>query len=264
VKRAAGTRVYNCRESADRHKDWSLQKAKALGLSARRKPIPPEADLREPWWNVGNQGTTGSCVGWALADSVLRYHFVKSGKLRKHEHISVRFVWMAAKEMDRHVAYPTTFLDDAGTSAKSALKVVTKVGALKTAVLPFKGSGLVGMKEAHFLKVAGRLKVTAYFNLCGTRPGKLRRFKEWLAHHGPILTRLRVDPAWNNIAADGHLRKYDKRRAGGGHAVAIVGYTPTHFIIRNSWGVGWGHRGFAYTSYEYANDAFHEAYGVVV
>ena len=46
------------------------------------------------------KGVTGSCVGWAFADSVLRYHFVKSGKLKKHEHMSVRYIWMAAKEMD--------------------------------------------------------------------------------------------------------------------------------------------------------------------
>ena len=100
VSRASGGRVYNCLESHDQHQDWSLQKAKALGLSARKKKIPAAKDLRESWWNIGNQGSTGSCVGWALADSVLRYHFVKSGKLRKHEHISVRYIWMAAKEMD--------------------------------------------------------------------------------------------------------------------------------------------------------------------
>ena len=134
-------------ESHDQHEDWSLEKAKALGFSARKKKIPASKDLRESWWNVGNQGDTGSCVGWALADSVLRYHFVKSRKLREDEHISVRYIWMAAKEMDHKCHYPTTFLDDAGTSAKSALRVVKKIGALKTSVLPFDG-GLVKLKEA--------------------------------------------------------------------------------------------------------------------
>jgi Papain family cysteine protease len=262
VIRASGKRVFNCTESHDQHEDWSLQKAKSLGLSARKKKIPATRDLREPWWNIGNQGFTGSCVGWAFAD-LLRYHFVKSGKLKKSEHISVRYIWMAAKEMDRVCAYPTTFIDDAGTSAKAALRVVTKFGALKTSVLPFQG-GLVKLKETSFLKVAGRLKVKAYFNLCRTQSGKLERFKEWLAFHGPILTRLKCDPSWNNIKKDGHLRTYDRKRARGGHAVSIVGYTPAHFIIRNSWGTRWGHKGFAYASYEYTMDAFHEAYGIVI
>jgi hypothetical protein len=263
VSRGGVRRVFNCTESHDQHKDWSLQKAKVLGLSATKKKIPPAKDLREPWWNVGNQGSTGSCVGWALADSVLRYHFVKSGKLRKHEHISVRYIWMASKEMDHECAYPTTFLDDAGTSAKSALSVVTKIGALKTSVLPFHGR-LVNLKEAHFLRVAGRLKVKAYFNLCRTQSGKLDRFKEWLSHHGPILTRLKVDPSWIDIKPDGRLEKYNKKKANGGHAVSLVGYTPAYFIVRNSWGPRWGHKGFAFASYEYVKDAFHEAYGIVV
>ena len=77
---------------------------------------------------------------------------------KKSEHISVRYIWMAAKEMDHVCAYPMTFIDDAGTSAKAALRVVTKIGALKTSVLPFDGR-LVKLKESNFLKVAGRLKV---------------------------------------------------------------------------------------------------------
>jgi hypothetical protein len=256
-------RVYNCVESHDQHRDWSLQKAKILGLSARKKSLPASKDLREAWWNVGDQADTGSCVGWALADSVLRYHFVKTGKLRKHERISVRYIWMAAKEMDKKCDYPTTFLDDAGTSAKTALQLVRKIGALKSSVLPFDG-GLVKLREHHFVAIAGRLKVRAFFNLCGKQTGKLERFKEWLAFHGPILTRLRVDPAWNNVGPSGRLEHYDRKKANGGHCVAIVGYTPTHFIIRNSWGAGWGHNGFAYASYAYTADAFHEAYGVVI
>jgi papain like protease len=259
---ASQKRVHNCVASHDQHRDWSLTKAKALGLSGPNKRLPPAVDLREPWWNIGNQGVTGSCVGWAFADSLLRYHFVKSGKLKKHERISVRYIWMAAKEMDGVCDYPTTFIDDAGTSAKAALKVVKKFGALKASSLPFHGK-LVRLRENNFLDIAGRLKVKAYFNLCRTQTGKLERFKEWLAFHGPILTRLQCDASWNNIKPDGQLRKYDKKNAHGGHAVSIVGYTPTHFIIRNSWGTGWGHRGFAFASYEYTMDAFHEGYGIV-
>jgi Papain family cysteine protease len=261
--KASERRIRNCVESPNQHRDWSLARAKNLGLSARKKKLPETVDLRRPWWNVGNQRTTGSCVGWAIADSLLRYHFVRSRKMKKSERVSVRYIWMAAKETDAECKHPTTFIDDAGTSAKAALKVVKKFGALKASVLPFDGR-LVKLKEDNFLKVAGRLKVKAYFNLARAQPGKLERFKEWLAFHGPILTRLKCDPSWNNIKKDGKLAKYDKKRAQGGHAVSIVGYTPTRFIIRNSWGTGWGNRGFAYASYAYAMDAFHEAYGIVV
>ena len=46
---------------------------------------------------------------------------------------------------------------------------------------------------------------------------------------------------------------------------AFVGYTPDRFIIRNSWGTGWGDKGFGYASAQYINDAFfNESYGVTL
>ena len=41
----------------------------------------------------------------------------------------------------------------------------------------------------------------------------------------------------------------------GGHAVAAVGYDDAAqcFIIRNSWGAGWGDRGYCYMPYQYSD-----------
>lgn len=36
----------------------------------------------------------------------------------------------------------------------------------------------------------------------------------------------------------------------GGHAISIVGYTPEGFIIRNSWGKGWGYDGYTFIKLE--------------
>ena len=44
--------------------------------------------------------------------------------------------------------------------------------------------------------------------------------------------------------------------------MTLVGYTPENFIVRNSWGTGWGDRGFAHASLAYAQAAFTEAYGI--
>ena len=74
--------------------------AGALGAVAA---IPVSVDLRQSWWTIGDQGQTGSCVGWASADGVMRYHMVKTNKLSKTELLSPRFVWMASKEADEYV-----------------------------------------------------------------------------------------------------------------------------------------------------------------
>src|SRR2546426_5431434 len=40
-------------------------------------------------------------------------------------------------------------------------------------------------------------------------------------------------------------------------------YDAKHFVIRNSWGTGWGDHGYAHATYQYVLAAFDEAYGVV-
>jgi hypothetical protein len=62
----------------------------------------------------------------------------------------------------------------------------------------------------------------------------------------------------------GNLDVYKPDTVGGGHTVALVSYTPDRFIVRNSWGTGWGDNGYTYASEGYARAAFTEAYGVTV
>jgi hypothetical protein len=44
---------------------------------------------------------------------------------------------------------------------------------------------------------------------------------------------------------------YSSNRQAQGHAVTIVGYNADGFIIKNSWGPGWGNKGYAVVSYDY-------------
>ena len=86
---------------------------------------------------MGDQGKTGSCVGWALADSVLRRQLVGTGRLAEAERLSPRFMWMAAKEMRAKLTeaeggpgwLPTTFLEQGTVDVKSALDVARLYGA---------------------------------------------------------------------------------------------------------------------------------------
>ena len=65
-------------------------------------------------------------------------------------------------------------------------------------------------------------------------------------------------------AANGERDRYRADTSRGGHAVCLVGYTRTHFIVRNSWRQRWGDGGFAYASDAYAASAFEDAYGAVL
>jgi C1A family cysteine protease len=252
-------RILNCIPSPDPQDDWQFHNAEDAGVLASAE-VPSSRDLRDDtWWKIGDQGATGSCVGWATADSVLRWHFVQAGRIAKTDVLSTRFQWMAAKETDQFDRQPTSFIDSAGTSIKSALEVARKWGAVRDKELPFKSGRLYRGEEATFYAVATQLKIASYFNLGGS----LGDWRSWLARNGPIVTRLDVDATWDAATANkGKLTTYKPSTKRGGHAVALVGYTPTGFIVRNSWGANWGDGGYAYASNAYAGKAFTEAYGV--
>lgn len=254
-------RILNCIPSRETDKDWTYEHAMSAGV-LRAAPLPPSKDLRAAWWEIGNQGETGSCVGWATADSVLRWHFVKAGRMHNSERLSPRFIWMASKETDEFNTQPTTFIESDGTSLKSALDIARKYGSVLDSVLPFDPPILFPGEARAFYMTAAERKIASYVNL-GRDPTRWRR---WLATRGPILTRLDCDNTWMNAKATGGvLAIYDPMSTVGGHAVALVGYDPNTFIVRNSWGTElWGDQGFGYASNAYAAAAFTEAYGVNV
>jgi hypothetical protein len=257
----AVVRILNCIPSRETENDWRVESALAAGILAAA-PIPQSKDLRERWWAINDQGSTGSCVGWATADSVLRWHFVKAGRLSQTQLLSPRFIWMAAKETDEFTTRPTTFIETDGTSLKAALDIARSYGCVDDQVLPFASGKLYPRDVATFYATAAQLKIASYINL----GQNLVHWRQWLGTKGPILTRLNCDNTWMNAkATHGKLDAYDAMSADGGHAVALVGYDPNQFIVRNSWGTTlWGDKGFGYASNAYAAAAFTEAYGVNV
>jgi hypothetical protein len=226
--------------------------------------LPASVDLRAAWWAIGDQENTGSCVGWATAEGVLRWHLVQSGKISKTDQLSPRFVWMASKETVQFVTRPETFLEGAGTSLKAAVDIVKKYGSVRMPTLPFHISTkmFTGNDNAFYNDAATR-RIVSYFNL-----GKnLSQWKSWLSEHGPILVGLSVDRTWDQATlTGGNLDTFVPNTVRGGHAVSLVGYTAAgRFICRNSWGTGWGDKGFAYASPAYIAAAFfNESYGVTV
>src|SRR5215213_10866700 len=84
-------RILNCKPSPKTEDDWTFDDAAKSEIAAATATIPTSKDLRTTWGTINDQGSTGSCVGWASADSLLRWHFVKSGKLTTSQLLSPRF-----------------------------------------------------------------------------------------------------------------------------------------------------------------------------
>ncbi len=256
-------RVCNLMPSKDIEQDWHFQDATQAGaLTAVRSP-PTSKDLRQDWWKVGDQGMTGSCVGWATADGVMRYHLVTAGKLTETELLSPRFTWMASKETDQFTQRPESFIEEAGTTLKAAMDICRRYGIVLEDMLPFNLKTLLFTGNTNaFYATAAQRRAASYFNL-----GKnLSQWRTWLASNGPILAGLNVDDTWNNATkTKGNLDAFQPMTIRGGHAICIVGYTNDRFIVRNSWGTGWGDGGFAYALDQYILAAFFpESYGITL
>lgn len=256
-------RICNVVPSKNTEQDWKLQDAVVSG-ALTALALPPSVDLRQTWWNIGDQGGTGSCVGWAAAEGVVRHHMVKANRLAKTQPLSARQVWMASKETDTFTARPESFIEEAGTSLKAAVDICRKFGVVPSSTLPFNVGGLMySGQENAFYALAAQRKITAYFNLFKN----LDQWRTWLASRGPILVALSVDRTWDQATTThGNLDVFQPGTVRGGHAVSIVGYTTAgRFIVRNSWGTGWGDHGFGYASAAYINAAFfNESYGVTI
>lgn len=258
-------RILNLLPSKETETDWGFSAALASDqLEAAPAALPASVDLRAPWWTIGDQKNTGSCVGWASTDGVARYHFVKAGRLDKKVMLSPRFTWMASKETDHAVDRPETMLDCAGTYLKTAADVLRKFGAVTDDLVPFiLQAAMYTGNEDDFFATAATRKIASYFNL----QRNLQNWKNWLATSGPILVGLSVDDTfYDATSTNGKLDTFQPNTVAGGHAVCLVGYKADgRFIIRNSWGTGWGDKGFAYATPAYINAAFFpESYGMTL
>jgi len=257
-------RILNVFPSRGTDDDWGIDIAVASGAIRKVARLPREVDLREPWWAVGDQRETGACVGWAATDGVVRYQLVKARKLRKDQRLSPRFTWMASKETDGFTQRPETFIEKAGTTLKAALDVSRRYGAVLDSLLPFDVDQMMFTGEVdHFYSAAAQRKVSAYYNLGRS----LRSWRTWLASHGPILAAIGVDESWHEAGRrKGRLDRYRASTVEGGHAICVVGYRRDgRFIVRNSWGRGWGDGGHAYATEAWVRAAFlAESYGITV
>ena len=98
-------RILNCIPSRERDEDWRIDTAADAGVVAAAPRIPPKKDLRQTWWRINDQGTTGSCVGWgsrrrraALA--------LRQGEQDRHERAALAALPVDGRQGDRRSSTP--------------------------------------------------------------------------------------------------------------------------------------------------------------
>ena len=232
-------RVLNLRPDALDPRDHPFL---ALGVAPGATSLPAIVDHSPHTKPVGDQGATGSCVGWATSYGLRRWlHWKETGKKL---HFSVRYVWMSSKEIDPWT--PNVAFDGAGTRIREAFKIMNKYGACRDKMWPF-GDPLPTAQESAIMSDARKYRIGLYHALSTNDERRLHLQKQ-----GPFVIGVPVHTNWRSIGTDGIVPS----PAGallGGHAVLVVGYDDHKklFKLQNSWGKDWGDKGFGYFPYDY-------------
>ena len=225
-----------------------------------------------PRSRILDQGREGACTGFALA-AVVNFLRTRQGQTAR---VSPRMLYELARRYDE---WPGEAYE--GSSARGAIKAWVKHGVCHETSWRHTQHGIQHMTDA-VIAEAMQAPGGAYYRI---RPSDVRDMHTALNETGILYVTLMVHSGWAgpgtekgaravNVNVEGRKTPYRFpviRRSGsadGGHAIAIVGYTPQGFVIQNSWGPDWGLDGFAFLPYEdflmHATDVWVAQMGVPV
>lgn len=247
AEKAAGKRLDAFPDRIDL-RDWYYQPALiSLPDAYLSCPLIPRARILD-------QGQEGACTGFALA-AVVNFLRSRQGQAAR---VSPRMLYELARRYDE---WPGEAYE--GSSARGAIKAWVKHGVCLESSWEHTQHGIHHMTDP-VIAEAMQAPGGAYYRI---RPSDVRDMHTALNETGILYATLMVHSGWASpgtekgahtvsVRVEGRKTPYRFpviRRSGsadGGHAIAIVGYTPQGFVIQNSWGPNWGADGFAFLPYE--------------
>ena len=202
--------------------------------------LPVRVDLRAGCSPIEDQGELGSCTGNAIA-GIVEYMDRRAGKMID---VSRLFIYYEERVLINTVNY------DSGAYIRDGIKVVNKKGACLESVWPYMISRYRTKPSTAAYSDALKRKANAY-----QKCANFTAVKQALAQGFPVVVGFDVYESFETQAvANTGVMPYPQagEQLLGGHAVALVGYNDTtqRFIARNSWGTGWGDRGYFYMPYQ--------------
>lgn len=230
---------YGWKPDAPDHRDF---------LYAAIKPtlpvLPQVVDLRSLCSPVEEQQTLGCCVGHGVVGAL---EFLENKEKKQFVALSRLFVYYNAREIEG------TTHTDSGALIRDGVNSVAKYGVCSEKSLPYILTRFRNKPNDRCYKEALQHKVSSYHRLDNANLGEL---KTCLADGYPFVFGFTVYTAFESeaVARTGILNLPAKgEQIVGGHCVLVVGYDEhtQRFLVRNSWGLGWGINGSGYFTIPY-------------
>jgi C1A family cysteine protease len=199
--------------------------------------LPPVVDLRRLCPPIYDQGQLGSCTANAIG-AALEFDQMKQ-RLTDVFPPSRLFIYYNERVIENTVA------QDSGAMIRDGIKSVSKQGAPHEALWPYNIGQFKTKPSAASYTDAAKHPAVLYQRV----DRDLTQMQGCLADGFPFVFGFSVYESFegDTVAKSGHApmpKKNEKQL--GGHAVMCVGYdlSKKWFIVRNSWGTGWGMAGY--------------------
>ncbi len=216
---------------------FEAKSAAAPLLQAPPGSVPDRVDLRQWMSPVEDQGQTSSCTANAIVGA-MEYLQIKSGKTGPD--LSRLFVYYNARRLADQQAY------DSGSLIHHVMAAVLAYGACDEQLWPFDPSNIPMMPPKEAFKDAEQHEGVQF----ARAPLGLSAMQA-VAMGLPVVFGCYIPQDYYEAAMQGGVMpeiQGQPQNPGGGHAMLIAGYDQAkkHWIVRNSWGAGYGDQGYLY------------------
>lgn len=220
----------------DHRKKFLLVEGSSTAIDLRRYDSPVE-DQR--WLN--------SCVGNAVI-GMLESLRISAGL--EHVDLSRLFIYYNAR--NEHGKQTI----DSGTYIRSAMQSLQKFGVCREETWEYNTNKVFVRPSWMAYREAYTNKITDFYRIRSTGEERLDMIEEAIKARHPVVFGMRIDKAFSENTTGQPIISYDSKWAGR-HAMLIVGFNRTTrtLIIKNSWGVQWGEKGYCYLQYDALNIA---------
>ena len=240
-KRADGTEN---KVSGYKFSKQKLGSAKVAASKYNSSELPQRIDLRSYMTGVENQGGLNSCAANAVAGAY--EYLVKRHKGIDYD-VSRLFIYYNGRSIGGGE------VQDQGSYIADVVGSLKEYGACSESTYPYQNNLVNEEPTEDAYEEAASFLVESVELV----DNKLQAWKSVLAEGHPIIFGLLLYNSFDShrkkglvpVPSDSEL----SRDSHSGHAMLCVGYSDPDqvFIVRNSWGQGWGDSGYCYIPYRY-------------
>jgi C1A family cysteine protease len=205
--------------------------------------LPTKMDLRPHCPGVYDQGQLGSCTANSIGAA---FEFDQMKQHQKAVMPSRLFIYYNERLMEGTVA------SDSGAQIRDGIKSIGNQGVCPESDWPYDITKFAQKPSAQAYQDAAKSKAITYSRVART----LLQMKGCIAEGYPWVFGFTVYESFESpqVAQTGIVpMPGSSEQVLGGHAVLCVGYDDSQqrFIVRNSWGTGWGIQGYFLMPYAY-------------